>query len=246
MKPRRELSFPEPERLAFAAQERRAGAKSGDSGGVRRARLVPLGTFFGLRQLERRATTTLEQLTGTEARREIQGSDAHRAEQALVPRDRVRINSERRAVDSDMPGRLGAIRHHESAVLMRDVRDVRDRLDGAGDVGRVLADDHLRSGRGDRALDILGVDVSLDIDGHLSHLHSPRDKTIQGPHDGVVLGRDDDDAVSPPQGTLQYQVEGGGASRLEHQVPVVRHAEQRRELSTGVRDRPTRGERERV
>ena len=70
-----------------------------------------------------------------------------------MPGARPRVGAERAEVDGEVPAGLRAVDEHERTGLVRDVGDVGDGLDRAGDVAGVLADDRARRGLGDERLD---------------------------------------------------------------------------------------------
>ena len=124
-----------------------------------------------------------------------------------------------------MPAGLGAVDEHERAVLVRDVRDVGDVLDRAGDVAGVLADDRARRGLGDKRLDRFGVDEAGLVGLGEYDLDAARGEHVERAGDGVVLGGAGDHAIARLDQAEQHEVHRLGAARLEEQVLRVGHAE---------------------
>ena len=78
----------------------------------------------------------------------------------------------------------------QRAVLVRDVGEVGDGLDRAGDVAGVLADDRARGGLGEQRLDRVEIDEAGVVGLGEHDLDAAGGEHVERAGDGVVLGRD--------------------------------------------------------
>jgi len=123
-------------------------------------------------------------------------------------------------------------------VRVRDVGEVRDRLDRAGHIAGVLAYDGACRRLGDGRLDLIGVDQPgfVRIDDHNGD--PARSQSVQGTGDGVVLHAAGDHPVAGADQPEQDEVHGLRTPRLEAEVARVGDAEKRRDLASRAVYRP--------
>ncbi len=99
------------------------------------------------------------------ARTDTQCTRPKWAEEPLVSRNREQIDSKDLHVDRLMPSSLRGINQNMRSVLVCNVRDLSDRLDGSADIGRMLCGDEdcLFSHRGSNVvrIDSAGRGVNL-------------------------------------------------------------------------------------